>query len=91
MKKFEEINQQFKEQYGLELYLKEEPYLMAKKKPAQWVGIKSPLYALLKRNGNFTTRYPRSYGIIDNGGHRPISLNTLFSNLKEGRPLFKQI
>lgn len=91
MKKFEEVNQQFKEQYGLELFIKEEPYLMAKKKPARWVGIKDSSHALLKRNGDFTTKYPKSYGIIDNGGHRPISLNTLLFNIKEGRPLFGQI
>ena len=89
---FEDINEYFIAEHGFSLYLIEEPYLMMRKtKTVQWVGAKDQSITLLKRNGKPTTRYPRSHGIIENGGHRPISLKTLISNLKDQRPLYLMV
>lgn len=89
MKTFDDINNHFISTYGFSLFLREEPMLMGKaKKPTQWVGAQVPDVVLLRRTGHPTTKYPRSRGIVVNGGHRPISVSTLLSNLKEGRELF---
>lgn len=89
---FEEINSYFESMFGFSLFLREEPYLMLKKRRShQWVGANDGTVTLLKRNGKPTTKYPKSYGIIVNGGHRPISMNTLLSNIKEGRPLYTKV
>jgi hypothetical protein len=88
MGSFEKINTYFNEKYGLSLFLREEPYLMANKRPQKWVGIADPNYALLKSNGSLTTKYPKNHGIILNGGHRCITLNTLRRNIEKGRELF---
>lgn len=89
---FQDINEYFMAEHGFSLFLREEPYLMMRKrKVAKWVGADDPNVTLLKRNGKPTTRYPRSHGIIENGGFRPISLGTLVSNLKEERPLYSRI
>ncbi len=61
---------------------------MAKKKPQYWVGITSPEFSLLKANGELTTRYPKKANMINNAGHRCITLNTLRRNIERGRPLF---
>lgn len=92
MKTFEEANEFFRNTFGLSLFKLEEPYAM---KPGSrsnmWVGVDSEKYALLRRSGKLTTTYPKSRGIIKNGGRRLISLNTLFSNLKEGKQLYKEV
>ena len=89
---FQDINDYFMAEHGFALFLIEEPYLMMrKKKTARWVGSTDPSITLLKRNGCPTTRYPKSHGMIMNGGHRPISLGTLISNLKDHRPLFSKV
>ena len=89
---FNSVNEYFLSEYGFSLFLIEEPYLMMRKRRvAKWVGASDPHITLLKRNGKPTTKYPRSYGIIENGGFRPISLGTLISNLKEERPLFSRV
>lgn len=89
---FQDINEYFMAEHGFALYLIEEPYLMMrKKKVARWVGSQDPNITLLKRNGKLTTRYPRSHGRVENGGHRPISLGTLISNLKDQRPLYSRV
>lgn len=89
---FQDINDYFMAEHGFALFLIEEPYLMMRKrKVARWVGSEDPSITLLKRNGKPTTRYPKSHGIIKNGGYRPISLNTLISNLKENKPLYFKI
>lgn len=91
MKSFEEINQYFEHQYGLSLFTREEPYLMAKKKPQLWVGIADPHYALLKGNGELTTKYPKKAGMKLNAGHRCITLNTLRRNIEKGNQLFIEV
>lgn len=88
LKNFDEINKYFEDKYGLTLFIQEEPYLMAKKKPQYWVGITSPEFSLLKANGELTTRYPKKANMINNAGHRCITLNTLRRNIERGRPLF---
>ena len=92
MTSFNDINDYFRSQHGFSLFLREEPALMSKsKKPTQWVGAEPPDIVLLRRNGLPPTKYPKSHGIIANGGHRPISLSTLLSNLKEHKKLFTTI
>ena len=87
---FQIINKQFKKLYGFDLFMISEPYLMKRKVVwSTWVGAASENITLLKRNGKATTRYPQSHGMVLNGGHRPISLKTLISNMKEGKPLFQ--
>lgn len=89
---FEDLNDYFRATYGFSLFLKEEPALMSRhKRPSQWVGAEDPDVVLLRRTGHPTTKYPRYHGIISNGGHRPVSMSTLLSNIKEGRELFKRI
>lgn len=61
---------------------------MDKGRPQQWVGIAHPNYALLKGNGELTTKYPKKANITNNGGHRCITLNTLRRNISKGNPLF---
>lgn len=61
------------------------------KKPTQWVGADASDVVLLRRTGYPPTRYPKCRGIISNGGHRPISMSTLLSNIKEGRQLFVRL
>jgi len=85
---FEEINEYFKTMYGLSLFMQEEPYLMDGKKPQYWVGLNSTEMALLKANGDFTTKYPKKAKMTKNAGHRCITLNTLRRNLQKGRILF---
>ena len=88
-KEFQSINEKFKEEYGFGLFMVSEPYLMKRKVVCNnWVGADSTDITLLKRNGKATTRYPKSHGKMLNGGHRPISLKTLVSNVKDGKPLF---
>ena len=65
--------------------------MAGKSRNSNWVGSAEPGITLLKRNGKPTTRYPKSHGKIMNGGHRPISLRTLISNLKEERPLYLRV
>jgi len=91
MKSFDAINEYFSQEYGLSLFVREEPYLMANKRPQRWVGIADPNYTLLKSNGEVTTKYPKSHGITLNGGHRCITLNTLRRNIEKGKRLFIQI
>ena len=64
---------------------------MAKKQPQLWVGIANPSYALLKSNGELTTKYPKKLGMKNNGGHRCITLNTLRRNIEKGNPLFIEV
>ncbi len=85
---FEEINTYFKLQYGQSLFIQEEPYLMAGKKPQYWVGLNSTEFALLKANGDFTTKYPKKAKMIKNAGHRCITLNTLRRNIQKEKMLF---
>ena len=85
---FAEINEYFENKYGLTLFIQEEPYLMAKKKPQYWVGIISSEFALLKANGELTTKYPKKANMTNNAGHRCITLNTLRRNIERGRTLF---
>ena len=61
---------------------------MANKRPQRWVGIADPNYALLKSNGELTTKYPKKSGITNNGGHRCITLNTLRRNIEKRKQLF---
>lgn len=61
------------------------------KRPSKWVGAEDPGIVLLRRTGYPPTKYPKSHGIISNGGHRLVSLSTVLSNLKEGRPLFMRL
>jgi hypothetical protein len=61
------------------------------KLPTRWVGAETPDIVLLRRTGHPTTKYPKCHGIISNGGHRPISMSTLLSNIKEGRQLFVRL
>lgn len=92
MSTFDDINDYFRATYGFSLFLKEEPTLMHRaKKPTRWVGADSPDVVLLRRTGHPPTKYPKHYGIISNGGHRPISVSTLLSNIKDGRKLFIRI
>jgi hypothetical protein len=92
MSSFDDLNDYFRASYGFSLFLREEPTLMNKsKRPTQWVGADSPDIVLLRRTGYPTTKYPKSHGIISNGGHRPVSLSTLLSNMKEGKPLFQRV
>jgi len=92
MKTFDDINDYFRATYGFSLFLRIEPTLMNRnKRPTQWVGAAAPNVVLLRRTGYPPTKYPKSHGIINNGGHRPISLSTLLSNLKEGKPLFQRV
>ena len=58
------------------------------KKPQYWVGINSTEMALLKANGDFTTKYPKKANMTKNAGHRCITLNTLRNNIKKGKMLF---
>mgnify|MGYP007077654951 FL=1 len=92
MKSFDDLNDYFRATYGFSLFLREEPALMSRtKKPAQWVGADAPDAVLLRRTGHPPTKYPKCRGIISNGGHRPISMSTLLSNIKEGKELFRQL
>jgi hypothetical protein len=92
MTDFETINRHFSENYGFDLFLKEEVCLMGgQKKPSRWVGANHPNVTLLRRNGKPTTLYPQSHGIIANGGRRPVSLSTLISNIKDKRPLYLKV
>ena len=61
------------------------------KRPTQWVGAEAPDVVLLRRTGHPPTKYPKCHGIISNGGHRPVSMSTLLSNIKEGKELFKRL
>jgi hypothetical protein len=89
---FDDLNDHIRANYGFSLYLREEPTLMNKsKKPSQWVGAASPNIVLLRKSGYPPTKYPKCYGIINNGGYRPISISTLRSNIEKGRPLFIKI
>ena len=88
LKTFDEINQYFRIEYGLSLFMQEEPYLMDGKKPQYWVGINSTEMALLKANGDFTTKYPKKANMTKNAGHRCITLNTLRNNIQKDRILF---
>ncbi len=89
MTSFDDINDYFRATYGFSLFLREEPTLMSKhKRPSKWVGAEAPDIVLLRRTGYPPTKYPKSHGIISNGGHRLVSLSTVLSNLKEGRQLF---
>lgn len=91
-KSFDDINNYFRVTYGVSLYLREEPTLMSKaKKPTRWVGAEDADIVLLRRTGYPTTKYPKSHGIISNGGHRPVSMSTLLSNIKEGKELFRRL
>lgn len=92
MNTFDNINDYFRATYGFSLFLKEEPMLMHRaKKPTQWVGAEAADIVLLRRTGYPPTKYPKCRGIINNGGHRPISMSTLLSNIKDGRQLFIKI
>ena len=92
MTTFEDLNDYFRATYGFPLFLKEEPTLMSRaKRPTQWVGADVSDVVLLRRTGYPTTKYPKRHGIISNGGHRPVSLSTLLSNIKEGRQLFVRL
>jgi hypothetical protein len=92
MNTFEEANDHFRATYGFSLILRNEPTLMSRhKRPSQWVGAEPENVVLLRRTGYPPTRYPKSHGIITNGGYRLISLSTLLSNLKEGRQLFQKL
>jgi hypothetical protein len=91
MGSFEKINEYFTQKYGLSLFLIEEPYLMANKRPQKWVGIADPNYALLKANGELTTKYPKSHRVVNNGGHRCITLNTLRRNIEKDKQLFVRV
>jgi hypothetical protein len=92
MTSFDDINDYFRATYGFSLFLREEPTLMSRhKRPSQWVGAEDPDIVLLRRTGYPPTKYPRSHGIISNGGHRLVSLSTVLSNLKEGRQLFLRL
>jgi hypothetical protein len=92
MESFEQANEFFQNTFGLSLFKLEEPYNMKPNSRSNtWVGVNSPKHALLRRSGKLTTSYPKSRGMIMNGGRRPVSLNTLFSNLKEGKTLFKEL
>ena len=92
MTTFDVVNDFFRATYGFSLFLREEPTLMSRhKRPSQWVGANSPNIVLLRRTGLPTTKYPRSHGIINNGGHRLISLSTLLSNIKENRSLYLKL
>lgn len=88
LKTFDEINRYFQVKYGLSLFMQEEPYLMSGKKQQYWVGINSTEMALLKSNGEFTTKYPKKANMIKNAGHRCITLNTLRNNIQKGKILF---
>jgi hypothetical protein len=88
LKTFEEINNYFEVKYGISLFMQEEPYLMAGKKPQYWVGLISTDFALLKANGDFTTKYPKKANMTLNAGHRCITLNTLKRNIQKDRMLF---
>ncbi|UYE97242.1 hypothetical protein [Cyanophage S-TIM54] len=88
LKNFDEINEYFQDKYGLSLFMQEEPYLMDGKKPQYWVGLISTEFALLKANGDFTTKYPKKVNMKNNAGHRCITLNTLRRNIQRNRPLF---
>lgn len=88
LKTFDEINKYFQLKYGLSLFMQEEPYLMDGKKPQYWVGINSTEMALLKANGDFTTKYPKKANMTKNAGHRCITLNTLRNNIQKGKMLF---
>lgn len=89
---YEQVEKYMMDVHGVKLYSITEPYLMKRdKNPNVWVGADHVDVTLLKRNGKLTTKYPRSHGIIVNGGHRPISLKTLISNIKENRPLFTKV
>lgn len=92
MNTFDDINDYFRATYGFSLFLKEEPTLMNRsKRPTQWVGADASDVVLLRRTGHPPTKYPKCHGIISNGGHRPISMSTLLSNMKEGRQLFLRL
>jgi len=92
MTTFDDLNDFFRATYGFSLFLREEPTLMSRhKRPSQWVGANSPDIVLLRRTGYPPTKYPKSHGIISNGGHRLISLSTLLSNIKESRSLFLRL
>ena len=52
------------------------------------VGINSTEMALLKANGDFTTKYPKKANMTKNAGHRCITLNTLRNNIQKGKMLF---
>jgi hypothetical protein len=89
---FDDVNDYFRATYGFSLFLREEPTLMNRnKRPSKWVGAAAPDIVLLRRTGYPPTRYPKSHGIINNGGHRLISLSTLISNIKDGRELFTRL
>jgi hypothetical protein len=89
---FDDLNDYFRATHGFSLFLREEPTLMNRsKRPTQWVGADAPDVVLLRRTGYPTTKYPKSHGIIKNGGYRPISLSTLLSNIKEGKQLFQKL
>lgn len=92
MNTFDEANDHFRATYGFSLILRNELTLMSRhKRPSQWVGAESEDVVLLRRTGHPPTRYPKSHGIIANGGYRLISLSTLLSNIKEGRQLFLKL
>lgn len=92
MKTFKDVNEHFMLTYGFSLFLKEEPTVMSRyKRPSQWVGAEVPDVVLLRRTGYPPTKYPKSHGMINNGGYRPISLSTLLSNIKENRQLFLRL
>lgn len=58
------------------------------KKPQYWVGLVSTEFALLKANGDFTTKYPKKANMKNNAGHRCITLNTLRNNILKDKILF---
>ena len=58
------------------------------KKPQYWVGINSTEMALLKANGDFTTKYPKKSNMTKNAGAPVHTLNTLRNNIKKGKMLF---
>jgi hypothetical protein len=92
MKTFNDVNDHFRATYNFSLLYRVEPTLMSRhKRPSQWVGAEPPNIVLLRRTGYPPTKYPKSHGIISNGGYRLISLSTLLSNLKEGRQLFLEL
>jgi len=92
MKTFKDVNDYFRATYGFSLISREEPTLMSRhKRPSQWVGAEPEDVVLLRRTGHPPTKYPKSRGIISNGGYRLISLSTLLSNIKEGRQLFLKL
>jgi hypothetical protein len=92
VKTFDDINDYFRATHGFSLFSREEPTLMSRyRRPSTWVGAEPTNIVLLRRTGYPPTKYPKSHGIISNGGYRLISFSTLLSNLEEGRQLFLRL